>query len=251
MPDIVCTCIYEAYIDEPLSIWTTVLDFVFSAIIAVVAVNVNYKFLKQLQEEKRSRPIGRKGNVIEPVMQLFCKFQIIFWPYYLLYFWIHFNGIVPSSLMNGWWCNVIMQITIKFGRNYIGWISFFVALIRYIYIVHRETSNQWDYDRVGKLLKILSVVIPTVTDFIAFFVNPYKQYQKGEKFENCISDYLGSNTTINTATINGYPYAWTSQYIPENIMLGIYYSLVVVAVIVYLQFAEGFFYFEIYRTIKR
>ena len=251
MPDIVCTCIYEAYIDEPLSIWTTVLDFLFSAIIAVVAVNVNYKFLKQLQAEKRSRPIGRKGNVIEPVMQLFCKFQIIFWPYYLLYFWIHLNGIVPSSLMNGWWCNVILQVTIEFGRYYIGWISFFVALIRYIYIVHKETSNQWDYDRVGKLLKISSVVIPIVFYFIAFFVNPYKQYQKGEKFENCISDYVGSNSTINITSINGYPYAWTLQYIPENIMLGIYYSLTVVAVIVYLQLAEGFFYFEIYRTIKR
>ena len=251
MPDIVCTCIYEAYIDEPMSIWTTVLDFVFSGIIAVVAVNVNYKFLKHLQEEKRSRPIGRKGNVIEPVMQLFCKFQIIYWPYYLLYFWIHLNGIVPSSLMNGWWCNVLMQITIKFGRNYIGWISFFVALIRYIYIVHRETSNQWDYERVGKLLKITSVVLPTVSDGIAIFVNPYKQYQKGEKFENCISDYLGSNNTINTTTINGYPYAWTLQYVPENIMLSIKYTLVVVSVIIVLQLAEGFFYLEIYRTIKR
>ena len=52
MPDIVCTCIYEAYIDEPMSIWTTVLDFAFSAIIAVVAININYKFLKDLQEEK-------------------------------------------------------------------------------------------------------------------------------------------------------------------------------------------------------
>ena len=251
MPDIVCTCIYEAYIDEPMSIWTTVLDFVFSSIIAVVAVNVNYKFLKHLQEEKRSRPIGRKGNVIEPVMQLFCKFQIIYWPYYLLYFWIHLNGIVPSSLMNGWWCNVIMQITIKFGRNYIGWISFFVALIRYIYIVHRETSNQWDYERVGKLLKIMSVVLPTASDSIATFVNPYKQYQKGEKFKNCISDYLGSNNTIDMTTIHGYPYAWTLQYIPENIMLGIYYTLVVVSVIVVLQLAEGFFYLSIYRTIKR
>jgi len=153
--------------------------------------------------------------------------------------------------MNGWWCNVIMQITIKFGRTYIGWISFFVALIRYIYIVHRETSNQWDYERVGKLLKMISVVVPTVFDSIAFFVNPYKQYQKGEKFKNCISDYLGSNTTINITSINGYPYTWTLQYIPENIVLGIYYTLVVVSVIIILQFAEGFFYFEIYRTIKR
>ena len=146
---------------------------------------------------------------------------------------------------------MILQITIVFGRIYISSVSFFVALVRYVYIVHRETANQWDYERVGKLLKIMSVVVPTVFDSIATFVNPYKQYQKGEKFENCISDYLGGNTTINTATINGYPYAWTLQYVPEDIILGIYYTLVVVSVIVVLQLAEGFFYLEIYRTIKR
>ena len=251
MPDIVCTCIYDAYIDKSSSIWTTVLDFVCSVIIGVFGVIINYKFMKNLQEEKRSKPIGRKGNVIEPIMQLFCRFQIIFWPYYLLYFWIHFNGIIPSSLMNGWWCNVIMQISIKFGRTYIGWISFFVALTRYVYIVYRETSNQWDYERAGRLLKIASVVIPILSECIGIFVNPYKDYQNGEKFERCIAFYLGTNVTSELAIPNGYPYAWTLQYLSENIARNIYYIQMAISVIVVLQLADGFFYFRIYQQIKR
>ena len=133
MPDIVCKCIYEAYIDPPMSIWTTLLDFFCYVVIGVLCVIINCKFIKKLQEEKRAKPPGRKGNVIEPIMQLFCKFQIIFWPYYIIYFWIHLNGIVPASLMNGWWCNVAALISIRFGRMTIAWNSFFVAFIRYVY----------------------------------------------------------------------------------------------------------------------
>ena len=40
MPDIVCTCIYEADIEKHLSNWSTILDFVFSDIISVYGVIV-------------------------------------------------------------------------------------------------------------------------------------------------------------------------------------------------------------------
>ena len=134
MPDLACTCMYEAYIDPPMSVWTLILDFSCSLVIGVLGVIVNYKFMRKLQKEKQSKPQGRKGNVIEPVMQLFCKVQIIYWPYYLLYFWLSLNGIVPSSLISDWSCTLGAIAAIKFGRNIIAWNSFFVAFIRYTYI---------------------------------------------------------------------------------------------------------------------
>ena len=251
MSDIVCTCVYEAYIDEPMSVLTTIVDFVFSVCIGVVGIILNYKLMRRLQEEKKSKPIGRKGNVIEPIMQQFCKFQIFYWPYFLLYFWIHLNGIIPSSLMNGWWCNVILQITIVFGRIYISSISFFVALVRYIYIVHRERANKWDYERVGKVFKIGSVVIPTILGAIRLFAHPNSAYQNGEKFENCIAFYLGTNTTINMTIPNAYPYAWTLEYIPEKVLVGIDIAHRAIQLMVVLNIAEAFLYFAIYRQIKR
>ena len=139
MPDIVCTCLYEAYKDPPMSIWTLILDFLCSLVIGILGVIVNFKFIQKLQKEKQSRLEGRKGNVIEPVMRLFCKLQIIYWPYYLLYFWLSGNGIIPSD----WSCTLHAGAAIKLGRTIISWNSFFVALIRYTYIVHREKMNQW------------------------------------------------------------------------------------------------------------
>ena len=273
MPDIVCTCVYEKYIDTPMSIWTTILDFFFSTVIGVLAVMVNYSFMKKLEEEKRQKPPGRKGNVIEPVMHLFCKIQMVYWPYYLLYFWINFNGIIPSYLMNGWWCNVILQISIKFLRMLISWNSFFVALIRYIYIVHREKSNQWEFEQVGKWFKMASVCIPTFFNIIELFTKDHSEFKTGDTFERCISFYSESNVTgytnipkmiglyaymngpnmnvKNTTIPNIYPYAWTIELLPEPIILVLYYITQVLVFGIGLNLAELFFYFKIFRCVKR
>ena len=184
-------------------------------------------------------------------MQLFCKIQIIFWPYYLLYFWLHFNGIVPSSLVSDWSCIVGAQAAIKFGRNIIAWNSFFVAFIRYIYIVHREKSNQWDFGRVGKCFRVASVIIPTVYNTIDALTNGLTEYQHGEVFENCISLKLGMNNTDNITIPNIYPYAWTVEYLPESLILSIYYVVLVLKILIYVNIADGCFYLSIYHCIKR
>ena len=251
MPDIVCKCIYEAYVDPPMSIWTTLLDFLCSVVIGVLGVMINCKFIEKLQEEKRAKPPGRKGNVIEPIMQLFCKFQIVFWPYYLLYFWVHFNGIVPASLMNGWWCNVFVQVPIRFGRMTIAWNSFFVAFIRYVYIVHREKSNQWDFDQAGKWFRVASIAIPTIFNTIDLFASGYWEYQHGDAFKTCIAVNEGLDNTMNITIPNIYPYAWTVEYLPQPLVHSIYYINSVAATLILFNLADGYLYFSIFRCIKR
>ena len=251
MPDIVCTCMYEAYIDPPMSVWTLILDFLCSLVIGVLGVIVNYKFIRKLQKEKQSKPQGRKGNVIEPVMQLFCKVQIIYWPYYLLYIGLSLNGIIPSSLISDWSCTLGATAAIKFGRNIIAWNSFFVAFIRYTYIVHREKSNQWDFDRVGKWFGAASIGIPIVYNTIDVLTNGMWEYQLGDAFKDCIFLQLGLNNTNNITIPNIYPYAWTVEYLPQSLILSIYYAVWVLKVLTYGNIADSFFYLSIYRCIKR
>ena len=234
-----------------MSIWTTLLDFLCSVVIGVLGVMINCKFIEKLQEEKRAKPPGRKGNVIEPIMQLFCKFQIVFWPYYLLYFWLHFNGIVPASLMNGWWCNVFVQIPIRFGRMTIAWNSFFVAFIRYVYIVHREKSNQWDFDQAGKWFRVASIAIPTIFNIIDLFAQGFLEYQQGDAFKNCIAVNEGLNNTSNITIPNIYPYALTVEYLPQPLVFSMYYINSAAAILILSNLADGYLYFSIFRCIKR
>jgi hypothetical protein len=213
--------------------------------------------MRKLMEEKRNVPLGRKGNVIEPIMSLFCKLQMIYWPLSLLYFWISKNEIIPFEYMNGWWCKVTL-LGIKFGRMCIAYNSIFVALIRYIYIVHQQKSTLWEFSKVGKYFQISSIAIPVIMEIIGTFTSsteklflPTEEYQPMKGYKDCIDLYNSSNITVDIELSESYPLAWTLQIIPESIVLVTFYIYISITIVINLNVTEGFLYFQIYRSVKR
>jgi hypothetical protein len=251
MTDIGCTCIYSSFTDKPVSNWSTVLEFVFSVVIGICGVTVNYKFLKKLQEEKKNTPIHRKGNVIGPIMRWFCIDQMIYWPYHLFLFWITLNNIIPPEHMNGWWCNAMMQIGIKFGRMIIGYNSLFTAIIRYIYICHHKKSNQWEFEKVGRRFQIASIAIPIAMESVGVFTNSYSGLANFNEFNECVASYLGLNSTVGMDIPKPSSVEWTMQYLPESLVLGIFYVYFFITVVISLNLTEAVLYFRINQSISR
>ena len=238
--------------DDPGSTLTTILEGVFTIIICVCGVMVNYRFMKKLEEEKKKRPLGRKGNVIEPVMRWFLQFQIIYWPYLMTYLWIQFNYFIPSEYMAGWWCNVMSQIGIKMGRMCISYNSTFVAFIRYLHIVHYKKVDKWDYDKVRKGCAISSIAIPILLEMVGTVTSQYEEYTSLEKYNDCILDYRGLNSTHILTPHKSLLVRWfnvSQRFVP--LVRWIYYSYSFVTIIVFLNVIDCFLYFEIYRSIKR
>ena len=83
MPLGVCHCTYMAFVYEPVSTLPIILELIFSCFLILLGIAVNYRFRKKLAEEKRNRPLGRKGNVIEPIMSWFCVIQMFGFPFRL------------------------------------------------------------------------------------------------------------------------------------------------------------------------
>ena len=110
----VSMCIYKVFADEPGPIWTTALALLFSIIICVVGIRLIYVFINKLKVEKKSKLPGRKVNVIEPLMSLYCAFQMIYWPFNLLFLWIMHNQVVPAEYMNSWWGFAIHPICLLY-----------------------------------------------------------------------------------------------------------------------------------------
>jgi hypothetical protein len=244
---------WKALIDMPVSLWSTVLEFLFSVMISVCGEIINYRFMSKLKEDKRRTPLGRKGNVIEPIMRWYCKLQMIYWPYHLLTFWVLFNEIIPFEYMNGWWCSAWWGV-LKFGRMCIGWNSLFVALIRYIYIVHRQKSNQWNFEKIGRYFRISSIAIPVAIETIGLFVTTSAEYQttfERDVFKSCVVSLQDHNTTHNIQTPEPFFRALTLQVIPEWLILGVYSVYVCLTIAVFSNVIDGFLYFQIHRTIKR
>merc|ERR1712241_364153 len=126
-----CLCLRESKIDLPVQLWSTIAEFTFSMVLAITGIIINWMLLKQLRFQMKNKPLGRKGNVIEPIMRWFCIHQMYYSPIYFLHNWMTVNGIIsleiPSLL-----CMVLSDIVLL-GRQFMGFNSFFVVTIRYSY----------------------------------------------------------------------------------------------------------------------
>ena len=248
MWNLLCICSTSSFGDKDASTWSTVLEFMFSIIIGVCGLAVNYIFLKKLREEKRNTPPTRKGNVIEPIMSWYCFIQMIYWPYSLFYFWITFNEIIAPEIFNGWLCQFRF---IKLGRTTIAYNSLFVAIIRYLYIVHHQKANQWSFKKVGRLFQVASVAIPVLTETVAVFTNSYSEFTTQPTFAECIALHQGLNDTDEMIIPKPPLVAWTMTYLPELLVNGISDTYYCITGIVLSNIIEGPLYFRIHQNISR
>ena len=127
-----CITALKSIVEHPVKFWTTILEFAFTLVICTCGISLNSKFSKKLEQERRCRPAGRKGNVIEPFMRWFIKLQIVYWPFELFGFWIVVNDLMPSSI-NPQTCFLGIFI-ITCGRLIVAFNSIILALIGHLYI---------------------------------------------------------------------------------------------------------------------
>ena len=244
-----CACAIKSHVDDPGSLITTVLEFLFSLIICGCGITINYIFMRKLEEEKRNVPLGRKGNVIEPIMRWFLKLQLIYWPYHLTFCWMNFNHIIPTDTMTGWWCNVMTQVGIKFGRMIIMYNSTFIALVRYLYIVHHNRVDKWDYEKMRKGFRFSSIVVPIVMESIGAITSEYTEYTGLKIFTHCMLEYQGLNNTNTIKPHKALLLRWTNT--SELLSLCIYQFYYFITALISLNVIDGVLYFEIFRSIKR
>ena len=220
----------KTFVDDPVSTVSTVLDFVFSVLISVCGVIVNYRFRKKLKEEKRNTPPGRKGNVIEPIMSWYCILQMIFWPFRLLFLWIVFNGVITSEQMPSWLC-YLLYYAMRIGRMCIAYNSLFVALIRYLYIVHRQKANQWNFERTSRWFQIASIAIPVALEALYFFAAEGIEFTtSNHRFDACLAYFDISYTTENVRQF-GFELSLRVLPLPLVATLGYVYSIITIIVI--------------------
>ena len=237
----------KVLVEHPVKLWTTILEFVFTLVICTCGVSLNIKFSQKLEQERRCRPVGRKGNVIEPIMRWFIKLQIVYWPFELFVFWMVVNDLLP--------CSTYPQICflwgflITCGRLIVAFNSIMLALIRYLYIVYSQKANQWEFNKVARWFQIASIAVPFSihTVWCLTFDRSFFIQKLIEKFYT--KEDGASNTTFTECT--DVSIAFTSQYLPKPFIDTVGISTMIVEAIAYLNIAECFFYAKIFQTIQR
>jgi len=207
----------------------------------------NHTLLKKLEIEKRATPTGRKGNVIEPLMRWFLVIQIAYWPVELLYFWIVRNDIIHADMAPTWLCYGL-QYAMATGRTFIAYNSFFVALIRYIYIVHRPKANQWNFEDVGRRFQVASVTLPVANVIVVMFTADGFWMKQKIGFEECVSHYNDSKIGD---SVKSDMVEWTLKYLPKPLVSALFYTAWTIVAVVYTNIIESFLYLKVFQTIKR
>ena len=243
-------CLFKFY-SNPGSLSSLVLEFVFVLIVIILGVIINLRFRNKLLEEKKQKPIGRRGNVIAPVIELFCILQMIFWPFDLLLIWEVTNEIIPVDFIHPYVCQILL-LTLKCGRVCIAYNSLFVALIRYIHIVHDKIANQWNYENESRRFKFASILVPLAMETVGCFFYEFNDYTLQEKIRKCVG--FPERTNANTSMIEvlpGLPVNWTMNYLPFSLITALSFIYISIQVIVAMNIIEAYLYVQIFKTMKR
>ena len=247
-----CMCVYKQFIDEPITVSSTIMDFLFSAIITACGLLANTRFRAKLQEEKRNRLPGRKGNVIEPIMNWYLILAMAFWPYQTFFYWTMAHEVFPSEWFRNCWLMNLTMRPIAIGRMIIACNSFFVALIRYLYIVHRRKASKWNFEKIGKIFRLASFTIPIAIITVVILTQvDVPGLKNTNQFKECVATSEGLNTTLNIHIPPPSSVEFMMKYLPRQIIDVIYYIAVSTTIKVCGNIPELYLYLRIFQTIKR
>ena len=245
-----CITALKSFVEHPVKFWTTILEFIFTLIICTCGVTLNIKFSKKLEQERRCKPVGRKGNVIEPIMRWFIKLQIVYWPLELFVFWIIVNDLMPSFI-HPQIC-FLGAFIITCGRLIVAFNSIILALIRYLYIVHSQKASKWEFDKVARWFQIASLAVP-FSIHIVWLLTFDRSIIRENIIEKFYIDENGATNTTSTQCTEEAPLSvtFTSQYLPKPFLDTVGIFTLIVEAITYLNIAECFLYAKIFLTIQR
>ena len=254
----VCHCQHFAFIYEPVSIVPMTIELLFICFLIPIGIIQNYQFRKKLKIEKRNRPLGRKGNVIEPIMSWFCCLQMFGFPYRLIFRWCLANEVIPFDMIPEWLCVLLTLIdrSISFCAAY---NSLFVALIRYVYIVHDHKANQWEFEKVGTWFKIASIAFPIgmeITSIISYSFGEsplsHESLKIGvETLDGCADILTEANVTYDLRHQKVVNASSGLTPIIRTIFQILSYFHAMISIAVALNLIEAVLYCQIFSNIKR
>ena len=134
------------------------------------------------------------------------------------------------------------------GRSYIAYNSFFVSLVRYVYIVHQKTSNQWNFRKVGNRFLLANIIVPFAIWSIALFIHDPVWILSRNEYKSCV---IGFNTTVSDIIPRTAPVELASMYLPEKLLSLLDVITMLISALVFLNIGEAYLYYQIFKTIKR
>ena len=239
--------------NEPMFLSST-FDLIISIVLALGGLSINWKLLKDMNEDDRRRPLGTNECIIKHVLDTYTKVMMVLAPFYLLFFWfLNQDYDLPTWLQYSLCYDQYISVTF---RTYITFHSMVIATMRYTFIVHRERVMAYEREKIKKMFYYGSIIIPVLMGLInaCSFQQPKHIHNLAQS--KCVEYYLKTlNITAldsNSVSDFGSPIlTFVHIYIPTEITNIVKRVLIFLVITIMSNVVDGVLYWKIFKVIRQ
>ena len=179
---------------------------------------------------------------------------MVFFPAYQFLFWfLHQNFYLPD------WFHYLLcydQYIVACCRFYFSFNTFVVAIMRYTFIVHQQRVMTFGKKRAKTLFYYMSIIIPIIFGVLHACTLPTPINTQNIAKEVCNRFYQEA-FNITCGDPNGVKdecspiLTFVQRYISLEVTYYVGIAVKVVAIIIFLNFLEGFIYWKTFSNIKK
>lgn len=239
---------------EPMYI-SSVGDIIIIILISLCGLLINWKFLKNMNEDDKDRPPDSNGNIIKDVMTTHTKTLMVIVPPILLLFWLLNEDLEQPMWLQYLFC--YERVIVMCFRLYFGFTSLVVATMRYTFIVHQNNATLFGIEKAKTIFYYGSIVIPLMIGIMhECTIGEVPEVFRDTPRSICIDSYRNSHniTDFNfnvTQSIGSPIYSFVHRYISTEITYYVSHFVHILQAIIFLNAVEGILYWKTFSYIKR
>ena len=222
-----------------------IINIIIQSIAFILGLFINIRIIYVCLNDKSSKT--RNIHIVYSIFStIFCLYDIPF---------AAITHNVPNlSMYTGEWVCHTSSFVIIFCIHIIFMNSFWVALMKYVFIVHWDRALQWGHEQIERVLLIISLVLPLIFTIIIILTKDFDSYEalnscygietkKMDPMVGMKGYFLCDLTNLNTNDIHG--------YISYLIIQAICISRSILTLPATSNLSEALFYYRVFKRMKR
>ena len=236
---------------------SSIFDLILIISITFASTFVNWKYLKDMNNDDKAREPNSIGNVIKLVVSTQSKIQIVFLPVLQFWAWI---GHQDFELPTWFWYSLCYKSYFVFTfRISVGFTSLVIATMRYTFVVHHNSVLQYGVEKSKTLFYRASILIPLVLGILraCTFEVTHHPFLAVSPNSVCFDSNGHSNYSKDFNLNNGKGvfdspiYLFLHQYVPTEITYYVSKCVLILAVVIMSNVVDGILYWKTFTYNKR
>ena len=228
-------------------------DLIIITTISVLIVAINSKYLRDMNEDDKTRPPGTPPCLISDVMRTRTKIGMIQTPFYYWLAWILIQGFDLPDWFYHALCNTEPYFRL-FSFFYFSSTSLIISLMRYVFIVHNQKVLEFGKETAKRMFYYFSVGVPMLLGALhaATIPMPPASYNVAHRVCNAFHETSYNMTCGVTGLKDDCNPVLTLvlQHVPSYLTSGIGILVKLIYILICTNFLDGLLYFKTFKMIR-